>query len=213
MKSSSRWSYSALSALSLTAPCWLTGLMRVRACRTFSTREEPRSTSICTRRSPAPFVLALSLSGLSQLPDVSYLPPFRRVQWFEWADGVVFVYDCHSAYSFDMIPRFRNGSGLFFVVATLSVLIKQSIPELCNLKGTKDYPMVLVANQGMSHKMHVFLWRQSGIIFRCIQLREKKPAGRSRRKRGDRWLTPTAVRSWRPQQRRALASTVFLPIS
>jgi len=52
---------------------------------------------------------------------------YLHKKWFEWADGVVFVYDCHSAYSFDMIPRFRN--------------------ELCNLKGTKDYPMVLVANQ------------------------------------------------------------------
>jgi hypothetical protein len=32
------------------------------------------------------------------------------VQWLGWADGVVFVYDCHSAYSFDMIPRYRDGA-------------------------------------------------------------------------------------------------------
>lgn len=48
-------------------------------------------------------------------------------KWLGWADGVVFVYDCHSAYSFDMIPRYRD--------------------EMAKVKGTKEFPVVLVANQ------------------------------------------------------------------
>jgi DMSO reductase anchor subunit len=52
-------------------------------------------------------MLPLSLSLLLMAKAAS---TNSAVQWLGWADGVVFVYDCHSAYSFDMIPRYRDGA-------------------------------------------------------------------------------------------------------
>jgi small GTP-binding protein len=52
---------------------------------------------------------------------------YHYKEWFSWADGFVLVYNCHSAYTFDMIPRYRE--------------------EMIKIRGTKEFPVLLVATQ------------------------------------------------------------------
>eukprot|EP01089_Gocevia_fonbrunei_P020794 TRINITY_DN7825_c0_g1_i1.p1 TRINITY_DN7825_c0_g1~~TRINITY_DN7825_c0_g1_i1.p1 ORF type:complete len:249 (-),score=47.44 TRINITY_DN7825_c0_g1_i1:142-861(-) len=48
-------------------------------------------------------------------------------KWFGWADAFVYVYSVTSTYSFDMLPHYRD--------------------EIAKIKGTKEFPAVLVATQ------------------------------------------------------------------